>query len=134
MSDRFMEVYNHHEVSEIAYDPAWANDTGYFDYAVKGENAPVLENGQVVKSVDEQGRKILIVGFALGNIVVFERRVQKEGDVAIYVINRPRTLSRLLPDGALSNDELCWIFGDYAAPKHNIVTELIAVSEELKAK
>lgn len=134
MSDRFMEVYARPEVSEIAYNPAWANGTGYFDFAVKGEHAPALENGQVVKSVDEQGRKILIVGFTLGNIVVFERRVQKEGVVAIYVINRPRALCRLLPDGALTDDDLCWIFGNFGEPKDNIAKELVAVSKEIAAK
>jgi hypothetical protein len=133
MSDRFMEVYNHHEVSEIAYNPDWANGTGYFDRAVYGDHAPVIENGKVVKSVDEDGRKILIIGFSLGNVVVFERYAAKKEAEPVYVLNQPQSLARVLPKGRLDDDTLCQIFGEYGAPKYNIVNELIAISEELKA-
>ena len=41
----FTEAFNNDEVPEITYNPNWANQTGYLDYAVEGDNAPVLVAG-----------------------------------------------------------------------------------------
>ena len=66
---------------EIPFSEEWNNGTGYLDFAVKGEHAVVLENGEIAKSVTSENktnprlshRRMIFVGTALGPVVVFER-------------------------------------------------------------
>lgn len=75
----------------IEYNEKWENGTGYLDHAVKGPAAPILTAGQVVKSTTLQGRKILFVGTAFGNCVIFKRYT--EGPVVVS--NLPRHVTDL---------------------------------------
>lgn len=59
----------------IPFEAEWSNGVGGFDYVVYGEHAPHVKPGTVVKSVAPSGRKILIIGTAIGNIAVYERVV-----------------------------------------------------------
>lgn len=62
----------------IPFNPEWSECGGYFAAAVYDEAAPVLELGQLRSSVAPDGRKLLILGTALGNVVVFQRYYDNE--------------------------------------------------------
>lgn len=63
------------EATPIEFNRNWANGTGYFDHAVRGEHAPVLKAGEIVcaKAPLPDNRKILIIGTPCGNVVLFRR-------------------------------------------------------------
>jgi hypothetical protein len=69
----FVEAYE--KAEKIAFNSEWNNGTGYFDHAVEGEHAPKLAVGQIVasKSPAANNRRLIIVGTATGNAVMFER-------------------------------------------------------------
>lgn len=60
---------------DLPFNPNWSNGTGLFDYAVYGEHAPTIPIGQMARSATPSGRKLIIIGTRLGNVVVFERQV-----------------------------------------------------------
>jgi hypothetical protein len=103
-------VFAQASIQAIAYNTAWENGTGYFDKAVKGQVAPVLEIGQMVKSESTGGRKIVMVGTQLGNVVVFERYTDVESDVVVG--NMPRCIEQIAEaHGALSADKIAYLLG-----------------------
>ena len=79
--------------SILPFNPAWKNNTGYFDHAVKGEHAPELGVGEYAKSEDEHGRKIVFVATRFGNCVLFER--YSKADYECIVSNRPMEVTKL---------------------------------------
>lgn len=85
----FQNVYNHPTALSIDYNSNWANGTGYFDHAVKGDNAPIVGIGCVVKSITPDDRKIIIIGTRFGNAVLFDRYTPPE---QIIACNLPREL------------------------------------------
>ena len=58
----------------IAFNPLWVSKIwSDFYNAVEGDHAPKLEFGQVVGTVDDHGRKIILVGIDDDvNIIVYE--------------------------------------------------------------
>lgn len=69
----FLTVYN--TVKPIPWIKEWCNINSYLPGAVEGPIAPKLEEGEMVSSISNKGRRCIIVGTKFGNIVVFERRV-----------------------------------------------------------
>lgn len=62
----------------VAYNPSWANDTGYFNGATKHKTQDVL------KSVDPTGREIYIIPVAgQSNIVIFRRYAESQRTWAV---------------------------------------------------
>lgn len=59
----------------VEFNPKWSNGTGLFDFAVYGDEAPVLPAGSISRSITPHGRKLLLIGSRLGNIVIFERTI-----------------------------------------------------------
>ena len=89
----------------VDYNSAWANGTGYLDFAVLGESAPVLIPGETARSVCDKGRRIVIVGTRLGNVVMFERDVPCDGvRSARIVCNTPRDLSYMFNTNMSADD------------------------------
>ena len=83
----FTYVYNNCR-REIPYNPAWSNGTGYFDFAVYGDEAPQIKKGHMARSVTDGGRRILIIGTRLGNVVIFDRFSEQVGkENAVFVTN-----------------------------------------------
>lgn len=98
-------------VEEITFKPEWANGTGYFDHVVKGEHAPSLTAGETKTCVDGFGRRLVLVGTAVGNVVVFQRF--KPGDTGVVTFNAPMSLEQLLGfNGSLNTDQVEMITGD----------------------
>jgi len=95
------------------FDPKWNNGTGYFDHLVHDDLE--LENGEVVRFVDNMMRNGIIIGSPLGNLVIFERRARKldkvqPHDAVIMVTNLPRELRWMYPN-ELTSDEFNTILG-----------------------
>lgn len=119
----FNEVFDK-VTTEIEYDAAWENGTGYLNYAVHGGNAPKLPEGELAKATDPDGRKIIIIGTRLGNIVVFERYSNK-GDDAIYVTNAPSELKDFICSGRVNYESMVMLLGSgYNPNKDNIGKKL----------
>lgn len=97
----------------LPFNPQWANGTGYFDHAVKGECAPVLGAGEMAKSEDDVGRPLIIIGTPIGNVVVF-RRYSKE--MGRYTFNAPRNFEALMCHricGLLREEDMGTLLGDF---------------------
>lgn len=97
----------------VPFDPKWNNGTGYFDHLVKEDLE--LEDGEVVRFVDNMMRNGIIIGSPLGNLVIFERRARKldkaqPHDAVIVVTNLPRELRWMYPN-ELTSDEFNTILG-----------------------
>lgn len=95
---------------EIPFNPEWANQTGYFDHAVKDYAlADVATTGTLLWSIDPLGRIILIAPTMVGNVVVFDRYANDPRSVVVS--NRPDVLRPALPSSAWSRDDLDYWFG-----------------------
>jgi hypothetical protein len=77
----------------ITYNPKWENGTGYFSNAVSGEDAPHLEEGEVVSTFDTIGRDMIIIGTVFGNVVIFQRYDNRRD---IFSYNAPGDVEQLL--------------------------------------
>lgn len=98
--------------NSLPFNPQWANGTGYFDHAVKGEHAPSLSVGEMVKSVDDAGRPLIIIGSPIGNIVVFRRYSMEMGR---YTFNAPNSFEALMCHricGLLREEDMATMLGD----------------------
>lgn len=112
-ADLFNFHFNSNKVAPVEFNPAWANGTGYYDYAVYGEHAPVLQVGQMVKcnTGGENNRNMLIVGTPIDNVVMFQRFTADDG---VFVTNTSTKLSRteFCPNGAVRLEQAERILGD----------------------
>ncbi len=114
----FTAAYNACE-KVIAYNPLWSNEVGMHDYAVYGEHAPKLRNEEMVKACTSGGRRLLIIGTRLGNLVVFDRfKDQLPGeaaaDKAVFVYNCTSAISlgAWFSRGSLGEFEMGTAVGD----------------------
>lgn len=103
----------------IPFDPAWSNGTGYFDHAVTANLD--LKPGQIVKSISDNDRLLVIVGTTFGNAVFFERYSPETTDGVIsyspiITSNVPMKLRGVVPSGAIANSML----GNYISEYCNI--------------
>lgn len=112
-------LYNDQELVKhtIAFDPEWANGTGYYNGAVE---APLegVEIGEIARSraPGSNNRRILMVKTQFGNVVVFERYTPKEEQLqGPLVMNLPKAVKQSEmagEEGALAMETLVKIFGD----------------------
>jgi len=88
---RFNAAYE--KAEQIAFNPKWSNGTGYFNHAVEGEHAPKLAVGQIVASKvpAADNRRLIIVGTATGNAVMFERYTDSAQTLASNVPDELRS-------------------------------------------
>lgn len=128
----FTEAFNNDEVPEITYNPGWANPTGYLDHAVKGNNAPVLAPGQMVKTRDPRGRRIILIGTRKGNVAVFDR-YSGQSETGTWVTNAPRTpiFRTLLSGSAVGEAEMVTLVGSWGNIQQNIGFVIEEIAHEL---
>ena len=69
---------------EVKFDPAWKNNTGYMDGAVSADLG--LVQGETRSFTDDHGRRGVIVGTKVGNVVLFERYTDNR---TVIVFNAP---------------------------------------------
>lgn len=121
----FSQVFEKIE-NVIEYSRSWENKTGYLDNAASIVN---LKPAEMAKSVDHNGRRIILIGTRFGTVVVFDRFIgQTNGGV--YVTNAPRNyIFRALMSGtAVGEQEMALLLGSWGIIKENIgyVIEQIA--------
>lgn len=86
LSSFFLAVYGAIQ-KEVPFNPSWANGTGYFDGILRDQKLlKSIAAGSLVKSVDPDGKRILIGMTANGPIVVFQRYVD---NCAVLVTHSP---------------------------------------------
>lgn len=122
----------------VPFDPKWNNGTGYFDHLVNDDLE--LEDGEVVRFVDNMMRNGIIIGSPLGNLVIFERRARKldkvqDHDTVMMVTNLPRELRWMYPN-ELTVDEFNTIMGIPGNPNlgKRIETIVKAVTQRAKTE
>lgn len=128
MSELFTTTFNHPNTLEIPFNREWSNGTGYFDAAVSGPAAPIVQAGLIVKSKTTTGRRIMIVGTRLGNVVIFDRYdgQSEKPDDAIFCFNTTTAVSEggWLSDGSSGRVidflELSTLLGQYYDGKNNL--------------
>ena len=104
----------------IPFNEKWNNGTGYFDGAFKGEYAPVVEPGQLVKSIDPDGRRIIIVGTRLGNIVVFDRYSNwEQNTVFVYQATKEVRALKYFDGFRLGESDLLLLLGSWGNTEKN---------------
>ena len=77
---------------ELPFKKEWSNGKGYFLPAVEGTCKPILDSGDVVKSITPAGRRLLIIGTRLGNVCVFDRYTdqrpgEKNAQIAVFAFD-----------------------------------------------
>lgn len=95
-NDKFETITNN-----IAFDPAWKNGTGYFDHAVEKDLG--LRDGDLGRSTDEHGRRIILIGTMFGNVVLFERFApdqDEDGERSSFIVRNLPNHVRKLEGGA----------------------------------
>lgn len=104
---------------EIPFDSKWSNGSGDFDYAVYGEHAPRLTNGEMVRSKTSGGRRVLLVGTRLGNLVVYDRFADqapggKGANKAMFTLSCTSAMNTggWFSDIVLDEYEMCLAVGD----------------------
>lgn len=87
---RFNNTFNR-IATTVAFDPKWENNTGYFDHCVKTDLG--LRPGDVAKSVDQNDRRIILIGTRFGNVALFERYSPTKTTLSFKVVgNYPSAL------------------------------------------
>lgn len=119
----------------IPYSSEWENGTGYLGHAVHKDLG--LNNGDVGKSVDQSGRRIIIIGTYFGNVLVFQRHSYPEDndlpENMVVVLNGPVKLKQaeMLWGTALSDDVFIRICGNEYGAKN--VGQALDVLKEMFA-
>lgn len=129
----FQKVFSNTEIETIPFNPKWSNGTGYFDHAVEGDEAPVLAPGRIVKSATPGGRKILIVGTPIGNVVIFQRYDDRDD---IYVMNTTTLIMHLgwFESGRLDIRQMSIALGDYGDCLDNVGFKIKQINDACKKK
>lgn len=93
------------ENKTIGYDARWANGTGYLDGAVRVVH---LDEGALVATKDDLGRRIILVGTPAGNVVIFERYRHTGDAPEVLVANQPLAIRSLLPGAGTAWTKQTW--------------------------
>jgi hypothetical protein len=118
----FTRVFNKIEMT-VDFDAAWANNTGYYDNAVK---LVKLAEGQRAKSTSDNGRRMILVGTAFGTCVAFERYTQNTDSSFVIVSNVPQPLNKIIRSGQMDEGVFMNMFGYDSMNIGNLVAELRA--------
>ena len=93
----------------VEFNPSWKNNTGYLDNAVHDKN--IVE---ICKTIDDKGRKMIIIPTPVGNVVVFERYTN--GENGVVVSNAPLAIEKLAfgldLGSSLGDDALAFYLGN----------------------
>lgn len=117
----------------IEFNPSWKNSTGYLDHACNKEFA--LPVGKCAKTVDDFGRKVILIGTPLGNVVVFSRFSKDE---TIIVSNWPNGCSSLQiaygTGSSLNEDTLHRVLGWGNNQLNNVGKTMLGMKELFEGK
>ena len=112
---QFLDQFTSVTGSFLRFDPKWKNGTGYLNGLQNAKG--LVEEGKFAKCIDDHGRKVLIVGTAVGNVVIFERFTSTEEQPCnVFVLNCPSVIKCLLGlSGNLGPEELDRLIGSSPA-------------------
>ena len=111
--EQFTKIFNH-ITNLVDFDSGWENGTGYFNGAVSSVK---LATGEMAKSQDPKGRKIVFIGTRYGTIVVFQRYTAEER----LVMNVPAQIRQLfIIDNMMEDNTFCLIFGTDMSGSNNL--------------
>jgi hypothetical protein len=133
---RFNEVFDGPNNGSVEFDQSWFYGPR-LENAVYGEHAPFIPAGMVFTSVDDRGRKFLIIGSPVGNIIVFEyyssNEIGENGGLQ-YSVDLPKKISDIVgPHNILVDAETLFrILGTEKGAKDNIVNKLSFLFEDWK--
>jgi len=100
----------------LDYNPAWASGAGYFDHLTRdaaiNELVPL---GCMARSIDPQGRKLLILTTLYGPLAVFERD-SLEGSVLVLNVPEPVRLFLNPTSKSITEEGLEYIFDNPYGP------------------
>lgn len=105
--------------AELEFGSAWNGPTGYFDAMVKADLG--LSVGEIARTKDGHGRRLLVIGHELGNIVLFERYT--DADAHTVCINCPEGIKGLLNANSLSVEKMTWVLEHFAGLEVNVKSE-----------
>lgn len=96
------ELFNsvHANATDITFNPEWKNGTGYLD----GATTVDLSVGEVRSFTDDNNRKGILIGSAVGTTAVFERYTN--GDSGVLVNNTNRFMSKALGAAVIREPQL----------------------------
>lgn len=132
----FKEAFNSllNKGREIPFNPEWSNSTGYYDYVVRGEAAPILAPGEIACSRSNNDRRLIIVGTRMGNACVFDR-YSGQDDGGVYVSNTPSGMvfEALLPIGSVGEITMIRFVGSWGDTERNLGWLIEQIAENLGA-
>lgn len=80
MNKTFDHLYNIGR--NISFNMAWCSSNRSLNNAVCGDAAPQLKPGQILRTKDNHGRKIVLIGFdGFSNVVLYQRFVNSPNGV-----------------------------------------------------
>lgn len=124
----FTEAYNTIKQT-IRYNSDWMDNEGYFPGAI---TAVKLDIGRLAKSVDDVGRRIILIGTRFGTVVVFDRYTEQVED-GVWVSSRPnsRVIYELMSKGPIGISEMITIMGSWGNIGDNIGNVIEHMAKEL---
>lgn len=97
-TEDFMDIYNHIKKA-VPFNECWKDVGAYYDYALRGEHAPILEVGEMAKCVVNDKSRLVFVGTPFGNGVVFECYSEIwQSPTGLLFCNMPLALQKLRYD------------------------------------
>lgn len=98
--------------TELPMNQAWKNDTGYMNFAVRGQHMVNLVDDELVKTYDDVlKRKAIFVGTPLGPIVLFQRYSESSDVITVCLADDFRAMQIPGFSGALSSDTIDFALG-----------------------
>lgn len=108
---------------ELEFSREWSDGVGNFDYLVHGANFPVFGETVVAKSTSPGGKRIVIIGTALGNVAIwdqFDSKERAQGNHGFYCATTQRfKIAEWIKGTELTLEELQLLLGKNSLT-HNI--------------
>lgn len=80
----FNLLLNAERTTTVAFNPEWANGTGYFDNATRDASLPT---DRLLKAVEPNGRRLLLIPMAAGGHLVLFDRYSDRQDCLVYNVD-----------------------------------------------
>lgn len=118
----------------ISFNKHWSNGTGYFDGTITDESFH-LEPGEMVKSISDDGRRIIITQTRLGRVTLFDRKVDRSGFIAINYDSELSQFNLFDTSGGVGEADMQRILGGWGRLDKNLghqLEKLVSRIESLK--
>ena len=119
--------------THVPYDPAWSNGAGYFPGIVDAAIPKVELPGDMGKSIDPTGRRIIVIATRFGNVAVYDRYAGANPIGGVYSTSGPKNVvtSVFISGNAVGESEMIRITGGWDYNK-NIGWKIELMAEALR--